>query len=92
MKKNLTRRQVGKTQCEVSVLGLGGAPLGNLFEVLPEEQALGTVSAAYDAGVGHFDMAPQYGHGVAEHRFGHILRHKERSSFTLSTKVGRLLK
>jgi len=40
MKKNLTRRQVGKTKCEVSVLGLGGAPLGNLFEVLPEDWAL----------------------------------------------------
>ncbi len=91
MVRNIRRRQVGKTGCEVSVLGLGGAPLGNLFEVLPEEQALATVRAAYDAGVGHFDMAPQYGHGVAEHRFGHVLRQKQRDTFTLSTKVGRLL-
>ncbi len=88
----LTRRKVGHTECDVSVLGLGGAPLGNLFEILPDEQALSTVEAAYDAGVGHFDMAPQYGHGVAEHRFGHVLREKERGTFTLSTKVGRLLK
>lgn len=92
MNTPLKRRHVGKTECEVSVLGLGGAPLGNLFEILPETQALATVEAAYQAGVGHFDMAPQYGHGVAEHRFGHVLRTKDRASFTLSTKVGRLLK
>ncbi len=92
MINSLPRRQVGRTDCNVSVLGLGGAPLGNLFEILPDAQALGTVEAAFDAGVGHFDMAPQYGHGVAEHRFGHVLREKDRDAFTLSTKVGRLLK
>ncbi len=92
MDKKLSRRKVGRTSCEVSVLGLGGAPLGNLFEILPDEVALATVEAAYEAGVGHFDMAPQYGHGVAEHRFGSVLRTKPRDSFTLSTKVGRLLK
>lgn len=92
MTNTLERRQIGRTECETTVLGLGGAPLGNLFEILPEAQALETVEAAHAAGVGHFDMAPQYGHGVAEHRFGHVLREKSRDSFTLSTKVGRLLK
>jgi len=91
MNKKLARRKVGRTQLDVSVLGLGGAPLGNLFEVLSNRQTLATVAAAHDAGVGHFDMAPQYGHGVAEHRMGHVLREKDRQTFTLSTKVGRLL-
>jgi len=92
MTKTLARRKVGRTNCDVTVLGMGGAPLGNLFEILSDRQALETIEAAYGAGVGHFDMAPQYGHGVAEHRFGHLLRHKDRETFTLSTKVGRLLR
>lgn len=92
MTETLARRRVGRTRCDVSVLGLGGAALGNLFEKLPDKQALGTIEAAYDAGVGHFDMVPQNGHGVAEHRFGHVLREKDHATFTLSTKVGRPLK
>jgi hypothetical protein len=39
----------------------------------------------------HFDAAPLYGQGIAEHRFGTILRRLPPGSFTLSTKVGRLL-
>ncbi len=92
MSSTLARRRVGRSDCDVTVLGMGGAPLGNLFEKLPDERALETVEAAYSSGVGHFDMAPQYGHGDAEHRFGHVLRNKDRTSFTLSTKVGRLLR
>jgi D-threo-aldose 1-dehydrogenase len=88
----LPRRPVGRTALDVTVLGLGGAPLGNLFEGLPEDRAVATVEAAYEAGIGLFDMAPQYGHGVAEHRFGRVLRGKPRDKFVLSTKVGRLLR
>ncbi|MEM8664307.1 MAG: aldo/keto reductase, partial [Pseudomonadota bacterium] len=50
------------------------------------------VAAAVGAGVGWFDTAPFYGHGIAEHRFGHGLRNLPRDSFALSTKVGRLLR
>ena len=38
-----------------------------------------------------FDTAPLYGHGLSEHRFGHVLRRKPRDSYVLSTKVGRWL-
>lgn len=72
-------------------LGLGSAPLANLFTALPEEDAHATVRAAWDAGVRHFDTAPHYGAGLAEHRIGAVLRHYKRSEYTLSTKVGRLL-
>jgi D-threo-aldose 1-dehydrogenase len=88
----LPRRNVGRTGLSVTTLGLGGAPLGDLFAVLPEEQALATIERAFVSGVGLFDTAPQYGHGLSEHRFGHVLRRKPRDAFVLSTKVGRLLK
>ena len=50
-----------------------------------------TLQAAWDAGIRHFDTAPLYGFGLSEHRFGQVLRQQPRDSFTLSTKVGRML-
>ena len=88
-----SRRKLGRTDLEVSVLGLGGAPLGDLYEIIPEDRAIATIQSAYDAGVRLFDTAPLYGRGISEHRFGHVLRQKaeQRSDFVLSTKVGRYL-
>lgn len=85
-------RRIGRSDVAVSVLGFGGAPLGNLFRGIEEDVALATVEAAHAAGITWFDTAPLYGHGVSEHRVGHVLRHKPRETFTLSTKVGRLLR
>jgi D-threo-aldose 1-dehydrogenase len=79
--------------CEESGLrlGLGGAPLGNLFRAVPETEALAVVDAAWADGCRSFDTAPHYGHGLSERRLGDALRHHARDSFTLSSKSGRLL-
>ena len=87
----LAKRKLGRTGLNVTVMGFGGAPLGDLFAKLDDATALATVDAAAHAGITHFDAAPLYGQGIAEHRFGTILRRLPRDSFTLSTKVGRLL-
>lgn len=73
-------------------LGLGTAPLGNLFSAVDDAEAEATVSAAWECGIRLFDTAPLYGHGVAEARLGRVLRHLPRSEFVLSSKVGRLLR
>jgi D-threo-aldose 1-dehydrogenase len=72
-------------------LGAGSAPLGNLGTVVTEADAVACLAAAWDAGIRHYDTAPHYGAGLAEHRLGHALRDRPRDSYTLSTKVGRLL-
>lgn len=72
-------------------LGLGGAPLGNLFTVIDDAQAQWLVQAAWDSGCRTFDTAPHYGNGLSEHRIGQALRTMPRPEFVLSTKVGRLL-
>ncbi|WP_433433914.1 aldo/keto reductase [Nonomuraea sp. CA-141351] len=74
---------------ELSRHGFGGAPIGNLFQEVPEEQARATIDAAWDSGVRLFDTAPHYGLGLSERRLGAAL--KGRSGYVLSTKVGRLL-
>jgi D-threo-aldose 1-dehydrogenase len=85
-------RQVGRTGLKVGVLGFGGAPLGDLYERIPEERALATLETAWQCGIRLFDTAPLYGYGLSEHRFGHVLRNKPRANFMLSTKVGRWLR
>ncbi len=72
-------------------LGLGGAPLGNLFSPLTEEDAAETVEAAWEAGLRYFDTAPHYGAGLSERRMGEVLRTRPRDEFVISSKVGRLL-
>lgn len=72
-------------------VALGGAPLGNLFRPVREDEALAVLDRAWDAGIRYYDTAPHYGHGLSERRFGAALRARPRASFLLSTKVGRLL-
>lgn len=72
-------------------LGLGGAPLGNLFTAIDDDAALALVRAAWASGCRSFDTAPHYGNGLSEHRLGQALRGFDRAAFSLSSKVGRLL-
>ena len=71
-------------------LGMGCAPLGNIFTVYPEQQAQDTFTAAWDAGVRYYDTAPWYGHGLSEHRLGTALHAHPRAHAFISTKVGRV--
>ncbi len=74
------------------MIGLGTAPLAGLYEPLDEATALAAVDRAWELGIRFFDTAPYYGGGLAEHRLGAALRERPRAEYTLSTKVGRLLR
>ena len=87
----LPTRSLPGTGQELTVLGLGCAPLGGLFEPVSEDVARGTVQAAWDRGVRFFDTAPFYGYGLSEHRLGHALRERPREQWHVSSKAGRLL-
>lgn len=72
-------------------LGFGTAPLGNMFRDIPEDEALATVEAAWNAGTRYFDTAPLYGAGLSEIRLGKALAKHKREEYVLSTKVGRVI-
>ena len=72
-------------------LGFGGAPIGNLFRAMNEYEVQSVLKRAWDDGCRSFDTAPHYGHGLSEKRLGDFLKTKYRSSFKISSKVGRLL-
>ena len=86
-----TRRKLGRAPLEATCLGLGCGPLGGFRRAIPEDEALGIVRAAYDAGARLFDTSPLYGYGRSELRLGQVLRQLPRASFVVSTKVGRWL-
>lgn len=72
-------------------LGMGTAPLGNLFARLSDASAEGAIAAALAAGIRYFDTAPLYGYGLSERRLGQALSHLPPESVKISTKVGRLI-
>jgi D-threo-aldose 1-dehydrogenase len=74
-----------------SELGFGSAPLGNYLRKLPEEECDALLEAAWNSDLRYFDTAPFYGLGLSEGRVGRQLRKRAPGSYTISTKVGRLL-
>ncbi|KUJ63989.1 aldo/keto reductase [Streptomyces albus subsp. albus] len=82
---------LGRSGVPVTALGFGAAAIGGLYEDVGEDDAAAAVEAAWDAGIRYFDTAPHYGLGLSERRLGAALRTRPRDSFTLSTKVGRVL-
>lgn len=85
-------RTLGARGPEVTRLGLGCAPLGNLYSAISDDDAIATVDAAWQAGMRFFDTAPLYGQGLSEVRLGRALRGRARDEYVLATKVGRLLR
>jgi len=86
----IPRRSIPRAGIEVSEIGFGAAPLGNLYHPISDLQAKTTLECALQAGMRYVDTAPHYGHGLSERRTGDALR--ERPGIVLSTKVGRLLR
>ena len=87
-----SRVEIGNTGVFVTRLGLGGAPFGGgLFGETSGDIVGGVVRRAHELGIRYFDTAPLYGAGRSEVRYGRALQGIDRSSFVVSTKVGRVL-
>lgn len=85
----LPRRRLGRTELQVSILGFGTAPLGDLFLELDDHTAIAAASRAFELGVNLIDTSPHYGNGLSEHRCGTALRRVKRQDVVLCTKTGR---
>jgi len=84
-------RRFGKTEWEVSEIGMGGSWFYGRPEEgkLPVSHGVGVVERALELGVNYFDTAPLYGQGQSEEVLGTALRGVSESHF-LATKVGYL--
>src|SRR5207237_8825492 len=79
------------TDLVFSVIGLGTAPIGEVYEILDEKTAIATIEQAYKSGIRIFDTSPHYCTGIAEPRIGAGLRRARPSDIIVSTKIGRLM-
>ncbi len=87
----MQKRPIGTTGIQVTELGFGTGPIGNLYTAVADGDAQAAVDVAWAEGIRYFDTAPHYGLGLAERRLGAALRHYRREDYVISTKVGRLL-
>jgi D-threo-aldose 1-dehydrogenase len=85
------RIPLGRSHAWVGPLSFGGAGIGNMFTPVTNQDAADAIDAAWEGGIRSFDTAPHYGLGLSERRLGAALRNRPRDSFSVSTKVGRLL-
>jgi D-threo-aldose 1-dehydrogenase len=91
MKKNVFKAPSGAS-LSFTEMGMGAAPLGNLYRAHTQKAAQDTFEAAWKAGIRYFDTAPLYGLGLSETRLNNFLYGRKRSDYVLSSKVGRMLK
>jgi aryl-alcohol dehydrogenase-like predicted oxidoreductase len=79
----IPKRTLGKTGLKVSILGLGGARIGNLPD---EKDAVDVVRKCYDMGVTYFDCAAAGAYGLSQTRYGAALKGL-RDKVVLGTKT-----
>jgi len=77
-------RKLGKTELEVSVIGVGGGHLVRPY--IDEQMSVEIIQTAIDAGVTFMDNAWEYHQGESERRMGLALKGR-RDQVTLMTKV-----
>src|SRR6476469_7300625 len=80
-------RVFGRTEMQLSVLGVGcGAEGGLMVRGDPADQER-TIARAIAAGVNYFDTAVQYGNGESEKNLGRVLQKLKPASVAVGTKV-----
>lgn len=85
----MEHRQLGRTDRQVGVIGLGCWQIGGSWGTVSEEDAMATLHAAVDAGVTFLDTADVYGDGRSEQLVGRLLRERPDDGLTVATKMGR---
>jgi aryl-alcohol dehydrogenase-like predicted oxidoreductase len=82
-------RTLGRTNRDVSVVGLGTWQLGADWGDVTHEDAIAVLDAAVDEGVTFFDTADVYGDGRSEQIIGEYLRSRPELDVFVATKMGR---
>jgi aryl-alcohol dehydrogenase-like predicted oxidoreductase len=83
------QRRLGRTGRSVGVIGQGAWQLGGDWGEVGEDDALGVLDAAVDAGVTFIDTADVYGDGRSEQLVGRLLQRRPDAGLTVATKMGR---
>ncbi|KAH6789879.1 oxidoreductase superfamily protein [Perilla frutescens var. frutescens] len=87
----LELRPLGNTGLKLSCVGFGASPLGNVFGLVSESDAIASVRKAFSLGINFFDTSPYYGGTLSEKMLGKALKALgvPRNEYIVSTKCGR---
>jgi predicted aldo/keto reductase-like oxidoreductase len=81
-RRQMEKRQLGKTGLELSIIGFGGF---HLVEV-PKKEASYLLNTYLDSGGNYIETAAQYGDGISEKKVGEAV-FRRRDEFFLATKT-----
>ena len=81
----IARRKLGRSDAEVSILGIGGYHLG--LPQVGEQDAIAIIHRALDEGINFLDNCWDYNDGVSEERMGKALAGGYREKAFLMTKL-----
>lgn len=84
----MKQRRLGKTNINVSEIGLGTMQIGASWGDVSEDVALGILQEAADKGVTFFDTADVYGSGRSERLIAEFMKNQTNKPF-VATKIGR---
>jgi aryl-alcohol dehydrogenase-like predicted oxidoreductase len=84
----MKKRILGKTNIEISEVGLGCWQFGGDFGPMEEETALSIMNTAVETGTTFFDTADVYGAGHSESLIGRFIKDSD-IPITIATKFGR---
>jgi aryl-alcohol dehydrogenase-like predicted oxidoreductase len=80
-------RILGKSNLEVSSIGLGCWGMSHVYGIANEEESLATINHCLDLGINFLDTADVYGHGHNERLIATVLK-KRRHEVVVGTKFG----
>jgi aryl-alcohol dehydrogenase-like predicted oxidoreductase len=85
----MKKRTLGKSNIEVSAIGLGCMGMSEFYGASDERDSIATLEHSLDIGVTFWDTADMYGSGENEKLLAKVLKTR-RSEVTLATKFGNM--
>jgi aryl-alcohol dehydrogenase-like predicted oxidoreductase len=87
----MEKRQLGRTDMQVSAISFGAWAIGGTWGQVDDEQSMRALHAAIDAGTNFVDTADVYGDGRSERLVARLRRERAGERIYVATKAGRRL-